>query len=151
MEIFRIPVILGLKVLVLVSRLLEITHHSLNPPRVPTPIEDEQFEEPQEASVSLSTVDTEPEVAVAGVTGAIPASGSFHFMQASELETPSFEDSAEWVERADALGHEEEEVAPGPDIAEAVIEEAANGHSDLEETVTADIPTEGEVGLGFFE
>ena len=82
---------------------------------------------------------------------AIPASGSFHFMQASELETPSFEDSAEWVERADALGHEEEEVAPGPDIAEAVIEEAANGHSDLEETVTADIPTEGEVGLGFFE
>lgn len=39
---------------------------------------------------------------VSGIPGSLNVSSSFHFMQASELETletPSFENNAEWVER----------------------------------------------------
>ncbi|KAF8893392.1 hypothetical protein BD779DRAFT_1620446 [Infundibulicybe gibba] len=85
------------------SRLLEITHHGLNPPRTPTPVpeEPETIEEQQDPPAP-STVESEPDAPVAGVPGAISTSGSFHFMQESELENPTFEDGAEWVERSDA-------------------------------------------------
>lgn len=130
------------------ARLLEITHLLLNPPRVPTPVHEEPVEEPKEVSASLdSIVDSESDVAVAGVPEVIPTSGSFHFMQASELETPSFEDSAEWVERADATAHEEvDRSAPQEEIVETVIEAGINGHGLVEESVAVVLPTETEVG-----
>lgn len=88
---------------------------------------EEPTEEIQEAPPSSSSVDTESEVAVAGLPGAIPTAGSFHFMQESELETPSFEDGAEWVERSDAAGHQEPPVT--------------NGHAHQDEHVAPSAPT----------
>lgn len=38
---------------------------------------------------------------VAGIPGSLNVSSSFDFMQASELEAPTSENSAEWVEHPD--------------------------------------------------
>lgn len=77
-----------------------MTQLYLNPPRVPTPDPEDTPEDLQELDASTST---EPEGAAAGAA----AAGSFHFMQESELDSGAFEDSAEWVERTDAVGAEE--------------------------------------------
>ncbi|KAJ7725858.1 hypothetical protein DFH07DRAFT_249200 [Mycena maculata] len=98
------------------ARLLEITQLDLNPPRVPTPTEENSPKvatETTEASVEDMSASNQPVV--------VSTSGSFDFMQASELEPP-FEESAEWVERSDAAGHPEEQV-----------EEPVNGHIPIEE------------------
>ncbi|EGO00239.1 hypothetical protein SERLA73DRAFT_168035 [Serpula lacrymans var. lacrymans S7.3] len=81
------------------ARLLEIVHSYLNPPREPTPVPEEPAEELGEAEATAETPVEAEEVRVAGIPGALSVSSSFHFMQASELEAPSFEESAEWVER----------------------------------------------------
>ncbi|KAF8552515.1 hypothetical protein OG21DRAFT_1477706 [Imleria badia] len=75
------------------TRMLSIVQSFLNPPREPTPLPAEPEREPVETEVT--PVD-EP---VAGIPGSSNASSSFHFMQASELETPTFENSTEWVEK----------------------------------------------------
>lgn len=112
------------------ARLLEITEQRLNPPHAPTPVQEPHIngqEQLDETPAPLSAA-TEPDVAIAA--GAIPSnSSSFHFMQESELETPSFEDGAEWVEHSEALGHEE----PQPEVEVtsvtiAVEEQLVNGH-----------------------
>ncbi|KAG6378052.1 hypothetical protein JVT61DRAFT_13733 [Boletus reticuloceps] len=77
------------------TRLLSIVQSFLNPPREPTPLPAES--EPVEAEAEAEPVD-EP---VAGIPGSLSVSSSFHFMQASELETPAFENKAEWVEKPD--------------------------------------------------
>ncbi|KAF8135572.1 hypothetical protein EV363DRAFT_1159232 [Boletus edulis] len=77
------------------TRLLTIVQSFLNPPREPTPLPAES--EPVEAEGEAEPVD-EP---VAGIPGSLSVSSSFHFMQASELETPAFENKAEWVEKPD--------------------------------------------------
>ncbi|KAJ6586887.1 hypothetical protein DFH09DRAFT_1141811 [Mycena vulgaris] len=99
------------------ARLLEITQLSLNPPRAPTPAQENSPEvvtEAIEASI--------PDMSASNQPLGVSASGSFDFMQASELETP-FEDTAEWVERSDAVGHQEEVAEPvnGHDVAEEPI------------------------------
>ena len=93
------------------TRLHEITQLYLNPPRIPTPVVEDPVEDPQE--LEASTI-TEPETAGAGA----PGTGSFHFMQESELESGAFEENAEWVERTDAVGAED---------GSAQVEPAANG------------------------
>lgn len=94
----------------------------LNPPRAPTPAEEDVPEaEPVDEEVPAPSV--EPDVAVAGVPPITP-SGSFHFMQASELEATPFEDGAEWVDRSDAAEHQAEPT-PQPVVPE---ENALNGH-----------------------
>ncbi|KDR74988.1 hypothetical protein GALMADRAFT_268537 [Galerina marginata CBS 339.88] len=96
------------------SRLLEISHLAFNSPRAPTPpaAEEEEAEEEEHPTLAESaTTDFE------SVAGAVPPSAganTLHFMQASELETPSFEEGVEFIEKADAAGHEEP---------------AANGHA----------------------
>ncbi|KAJ7925264.1 hypothetical protein B0H13DRAFT_2314765 [Mycena leptocephala] len=87
------------------ARLLEITQISLSPPRAVTPVEENSPEVAAEAAEAEAVVDLSASIQSVGV----PASSSFDFMQASELETP-FEDNAEWVERSDAVGHPEEQV-----------------------------------------
>jgi hypothetical protein len=90
---------------------------------VPTPVPEDTSEDPQEIEASAIT---EPESAGA------PGTGSFHFMQESELESGAFEDNAEWVERTDAVGVED-----GP----AQVEPAADGASmdDIPASISAPI------------
>ncbi|KAJ6475331.1 hypothetical protein C8R47DRAFT_1323979 [Mycena vitilis] len=104
------------------ARLLEITQLSLNPPRALSPIQEnapEAAAEPAEASVDAAT-STQP--------AGLASSASFDFMQASELE-PSFEENVDWVERSDAVGHQEEQAA-----------EPVNGHLQPEEPLAPVTP-----------
>ncbi|KAH7913449.1 hypothetical protein BJ138DRAFT_1146015 [Hygrophoropsis aurantiaca] len=80
------------------ARLLDVVQAFLNPPRDPTPLpaEPDVVDEPE----IVEDLPTEEETPVAGIPGTLSVSSSFHFMQASELETP-LETDAEWVERAD--------------------------------------------------
>lgn len=49
---------------------------------------------------------------VAGIPGSLNVSSSFDFLQASELETPAFENSAEWVEQPDEEPNDVSEEQP---------------------------------------
>ncbi|RXW23512.1 hypothetical protein EST38_g2347 [Candolleomyces aberdarensis] len=92
------------------SRISEIVESMRNPPRAPTPTQDS----PIDASGSVSVVDTRgyaPE--------ATALSGSFHFIQASEIE--SVEPPAGWTENP--IEPEEEDAAPSE-------EPVTNGHTD---------------------
>lgn len=102
-----------------------MTQDRLSPPRAPTPVE-ESVEEEEEAEEAADPPASEPDVSVAGLP-AVPTTGSFHFMQASELEAAPFEDGAEWVERSDATEHVAE---PQP-----LEQEAPNGHTEESDPV----------------
>ncbi|KAF9568207.1 hypothetical protein CPC08DRAFT_813651 [Agrocybe pediades] len=93
-------------------RLLEITQLAFNPPRAPTPAPEQPVAEEQPAEAE-APAQPEAEPPVVGVP-ASTTTGSFRFMQDSEIEPTSFEAEAEWVEKSDAAGHEEH---------------AANGHA----------------------
>ncbi|KAF5328837.1 hypothetical protein D9619_011689 [Psilocybe cf. subviscida] len=109
------------------ERLLEIAQHAFNPPRVPTPpLQEEDAPEEQPATIENSIV--EIETPVAGVPPS--TSGGFRFMQASEIETTSFEEGAEWIEKSDAAGHEG--VANGHAAEEAAPTEEANGNGPID-------------------
>ncbi|KAG6828808.1 hypothetical protein H0H92_006690 [Tricholoma furcatifolium] len=118
------------------SHLLEATHAQLHP-RPPTPVE-----EPVAAPAEAPAVEEVSDAHVAGVP-AIPTSGSFHFMQESELEPTSFENGAEWVERSDAVGHE-------PETAPADEDAAPNGHVEVvppPQSATIDWAADDDTGL----
>ncbi|KAJ7783094.1 hypothetical protein B0H16DRAFT_1297286 [Mycena metata] len=106
------------------ARLLEITQLSLNPPRAATPVQETSPEAVAEATEE--SVEDGPDLSAPNQPVGISASGNFDFMQASELETP-FEDHAEWVERSDATGHQEEQVVE-------------NGHVQPDEPLTTANP-----------
>lgn len=93
----------------------------MNPPLLPTPAPEEPAEDPQELDESLVT---EPETAAAA------GGGSFHFMQESELESGAFEDNAEWVERTDAVGTDDDTVQ---------VEPTADGINDIPVSTSATI------------
>ncbi|KAF9227464.1 hypothetical protein BS17DRAFT_695297 [Gyrodon lividus] len=98
-------------------RLLDIIQSFRNPPRDPTPLPTE----PEPAVEAEIAVVDEP---VVGVPGTLSVSGSFHFMQASELETPTFENTAEWVEKTDAEPEDDVPEAQSNGIEGAPIEPA---------------------------
>jgi hypothetical protein len=98
------------------TRLHEITRLYLNPPRISTPVVEDPVEDPQE--LEASTV-TEPETAGPGA----PGTGSFHFMQESELESGAFEENAEWVERTDAVEAEDGSARVEPATNDVAIDE----------------------------
>jgi len=52
--------------------------------------------------------EAEPEPPVTGIPPVV-MTGSFSFIQESEIETPAFEEGVEWVEKADAAGHLEDQ------------------------------------------
>lgn len=114
------------------SRIQEITRLYLNPPRVPTPEPVAEVESDAEPSVEAET-EEQPDLAVSGVTvtaTAISTSGSFHFMQASELEASTFEENAEWVERSDAVEPPQDE-APAQDLVKEIpAVPEVNGHAE---------------------
>ncbi|KAG2339768.1 hypothetical protein BDR05DRAFT_991887 [Suillus weaverae] len=97
------------------ARLLDIVQSFLNPPREPTPLPAEPDAATEVASEPSSNSHTESQP-IAGIPTAssLSGTGSFHFMQASELETADFENTAEWVEKSEieltqngVLEHEE--------------------------------------------
>ncbi|KAJ3992708.1 hypothetical protein F5050DRAFT_1787057 [Lentinula boryana] len=124
-------------------RLLEICDQAFSPP-APTPEEPALDVDVEEATIhSTANEDSEPEVAVPASTS-MTTTGSFHFMQASELETPSFEENVEWVERADIVdgseqveqvsvvnGHIEETPAPEVTALTEPIDWAAEDEGEL--------------------
>ncbi len=108
------------------SHLLEIANNGLYP-RPPTPAPEEAEVNVPDRPDSPASTATEP-APVSGIPGLPVTSSSFHFMQASELESPSFESGAEWVERSDAIEPTTEE----PIQSEAPEPIAANGHADVQ-------------------
>lgn len=128
-------------------RLHEIVRLYLNPPRLPTPIPEEPAEILQEQEVSATT---EPDDAAAGAPGTLSVANSFHFMQKSELEGSGLEESvnsAEWVEKADAVGAEDIPTEDEPVVVsnsnDAVDETrvSASGSIDWAEEGDSDLPS----------
>ncbi|KAJ3936976.1 MAG: hypothetical protein NXY57DRAFT_930544 [Lentinula lateritia] len=117
------------------SRLSEICDQVLSPPAPPAEavaldaVEVNEHE-PSHHSAEVEEY-TEPETAGL-VSVPMTTTGSFHFMQASELETSSFEENVEWVDTADLV-----------DGSEQVEEtEEVNGH--LKETPALEVPASSE-------
>ncbi|KAF8800281.1 hypothetical protein BYT27DRAFT_7200473 [Phlegmacium glaucopus] len=98
------------------ARISAIYQQYRNPPRTPTPVQDDyveevevevEVEEEAEAeapAVAESTVDTDTAISVVGEPGAT-LSNSLRFIQESEIETPAFD--GVWVEKSDTIDHEE--------------------------------------------
>lgn len=86
------------------TRLLAITHQALNPPAAPSPVPEESVDEEPPAPASVNGVEDEEDEEEEPVTGipnvANSMSGSFQFIQQSELEAPAFETASEWVDAA---------------------------------------------------
>ncbi|EPQ57440.1 hypothetical protein GLOTRDRAFT_110573 [Gloeophyllum trabeum ATCC 11539] len=125
------------------SRLLEITRTYLNPPVAPSTVPDE-VDASSVAPVSEVGVNghvPEPQVGVAGVPSFAPT-GGFHFMQDSELESPSFEpEESSWTVVPEPVA----ETAPETHVEEVVeTVETVTGNGDVvvEETVTVAVTTE---------
>ncbi|KAI6134455.1 hypothetical protein EDD17DRAFT_1642568 [Pisolithus thermaeus] len=78
------------------ARLLDVAHLFLAAHQEPTPLPEPEPEPEAEAECEPEVVTTSvPDVPVSGVPGSLSLSGSFSFVQASELETS--EANAEWV------------------------------------------------------
>jgi hypothetical protein len=110
------------------SRLSAIIQEALNPPLAPSPVPvpDESVDEELPAPPSDDGEEEEeeeaqlPPVTVTGIPNVTSMSGSFQFIQQSEIETVVFETSSEWVE---AVVPEPEMEAEGvADVAEPVPE-----------------------------
>jgi len=113
---------------------LEIVEAYRNPPvqpepePEPVPAPEEPVEQIQEAVVSAIETEVPVVESVPTATG-----GSFHFMQESELDGPSFEEGAEWVDKPQEIQVSVPE-AEGPDhltVADTGIPLAANGHAQV--------------------
>ncbi|KAK0505025.1 hypothetical protein EDD18DRAFT_1127317 [Armillaria luteobubalina] len=121
------------------SHLLEIANNGLHP-RPPTPAPEEAEVNVPDRPDSPASTATEP-APVSGIPGIPVTSSSFHFMQASELESPSFENGAEWVERSDAIEPTTEE----PIQSEAPEPVAANGHTEVQHEEQEPVTTSGAI------
>ncbi|KAG6837001.1 hypothetical protein H0H93_016461 [Arthromyces matolae] len=129
------------------SDLIEQVHTQLNPP-VSTPAvplaEEETPEEPAAEPVPEDVVPV-----VAGIPQS--TSGSFRFVQASELESASFEE-AEWVEHADTAEHSAEpEVPQSLPQPLALTQDTPNGNVEASQppppSATIDWAADEDVGL----
>jgi hypothetical protein len=101
------------------GRLLEITQLYLTPQREIIAPEDSAELAAKEEDIPTSrdsTIGSESDAVPLAASGGLPGSGSFHFMQASEIETP-FE-VVEWVEKTDAEEPPVAEIVPGGHVAE---------------------------------
>ncbi|KAF9010697.1 hypothetical protein BDQ17DRAFT_1397348 [Cyathus striatus] len=118
------------------TRISEIVTLALNPPRVPTPAP-----APEESSaVPSEPATTDPTLPIIGIAA---SGGGFHFMQESELDGATFEDSPVFVEKTDAS---EQAATPAPEAAESVPAEeppaeGMNGHA-TEEPEKPSIPAD---------
>jgi hypothetical protein len=112
----------------------------LTPPPAATPFSEDPVEpaaKEEDISASQASIaGSETETIPMAASGGLPGSGSFHFMQESEIETP-FENNVEWVEKPDA----EDSSAAGLVQSEL----AASGDVGMESVR----PTSGEVSVKF--
>lgn len=99
------------------TRLLAITQQALNPPHSPSPIPEESVDEEQPAPPSADEAE-EDQPPVTGIPNASSMTGSFQFIQQSELEAASFEGASEWV---DAAAHETEAEGVSVDASPATL------------------------------
>ncbi|GLB45084.1 hypothetical protein LshimejAT787_1901620 [Lyophyllum shimeji] len=131
------------------THLIEATRAHLQP-RIPTPVPEEvAAPETHAAPVTDSVAD----VTVGGVP-LVPTTGSFHFMQASELESSSFEDGAEWVERSEAAEQHVVEVEQTQSVPQPLNleQETPNGHitaplPDVPQSAPVDWAADDDAGL----
>lgn len=102
--------------------------------------EDITFADGPEPPVEEEPVEAEPEAEPEAVQTeqviepAVGATGSFHFMQESELEDTTFENGAEWVEKPEEHEEHEDIVANGveSDVTEAPAPVVPNGtHAEV--------------------
>lgn len=107
--------------------MLSFAQSFLNPPREPTPLPTEPEPEPEPVETEAAPVD-EP---VAGIPGSLNVSSSFHFMQASELETPAPENNPEWVEKPEVApnGASEEQPQAVENVSIEPVEVSMYSHS----------------------
>ncbi|KAJ3857640.1 hypothetical protein EV368DRAFT_70849 [Lentinula lateritia] len=105
------------------SRLSEICDQVLSPPAPPA----------EAAALDVVEVNEhEPSHHSAEVEDApMTTTGSFHFMQASELETSSFEENVEWVNTADLVDGSEQ--VEETEEVNAEVDEKSNAHATLTE------------------
>jgi len=80
------------------ARLLDIAQTFLSPPREPTPL-DRTTEVTSEVA-SNSHSESQGLSGIPATSGSLSGTGSFQFMQASELKVAEFENTAEWVEKS---------------------------------------------------
>ena len=109
------------------SRLVEITQLFLNPPAVEEPAVEEPVVEE-----SFEVV----EIPVVALPSAVPAGGSFHFMQEDELAQTEPEPEPE------VTPEEAVEESTTVEVVDTVVETEVNGHAVVEETVTVTTTTE---------
>ncbi|KAJ3868307.1 hypothetical protein EV359DRAFT_32605 [Lentinula novae-zelandiae] len=124
------------------SRLSEICDQVLSPPAPPAEavaldaVEVNEHE-PSHHSAEVEEY-TEPETAGL-VSAPMTTTGSFHFMQASELETSSFEENVEWVDTADLVDGSEQ-----VEETEEVNGDKLNAHATLTEKENVQVPASSE-------
>ncbi|KAJ4487339.1 hypothetical protein C8J55DRAFT_507647 [Lentinula edodes] len=117
------------------SRLSEICDQVLSPPAPPAEAAALDAVEVNEHEPSHHSAEVEeyPEPEAAGpISAPMTTTGSFHFMQASELETPSFEENVEWVDTADLVDGSEQ------------VEETEEVKGHLNETPAPEVPASSE-------
>lgn len=114
------------------KRLLELSELLKNPP---APLDLPEEEELQPAVEEEEEEEPVSESAVGGLPPSLAASGSFHFMQADELEAepePVIQDSEPWEPVS-------ESELPEVEVTEAITETEVNGHLIVEKTVTIEV------------
>ena len=96
---------------------MAITQQALQPPQAPSPEPEESADEEQQAPPSVDEAEEEQQPPVTGIPNASNSmTGSFQFIQQSELEAASYEGASEWV---DAAVHEPATVGVSDDTESA--------------------------------
>lgn len=103
------------------ASVIDISRQILYPARASTPSAEAAEEEDISVNDDAAQTEATPDVTVPGAPVGLTSSNSFHFMQASEIETPAF-DQSEWV------AVEPAEQTPVP-TEEARSETQVNGHA----------------------
>jgi hypothetical protein len=117
------------------KRLTDITYLFANPVHTGTSTQDEDEDQPEEISASMLSTTMGSSGELPDISSGItpkPSTGSFHFMQESELET-ALGDSTEWVV-PDAVGPASEDAGHGggqDSVSQSFVEEPEVGVDNL--------------------
>ncbi|KAF5393198.1 hypothetical protein D9757_000532 [Collybiopsis confluens] len=111
-------------------RLLELCDHVFAPPpEAEVSVEEQPLQE--------SVAEEQPEIEASSASASMTTTGSYHFIQASEIETPSLEESGDWMavegtkQTPEVNGHAGEVVAPEAPVLTGPIDWAADNEDEL--------------------
>jgi hypothetical protein len=95
---------------------LAITQQALEPPQAPSPVPEESVDEEPQASSSVDEAEEAQQAPVTGIPNASNSmTGSFQFIQQSELEASTYEGASEWVDAAEhGAGGVSDDIEPAP-------------------------------------